>query len=47
MILNYMFRQLWKRSIIRNMLFSYLGINLLLLFLLGIVAIRDSTDTIR
>jgi len=40
-----MFRQLWKRSIIRNMLFSYLGINLLLLFLLGIVSIRDSTDT--
>jgi len=27
------------------MLFSYLGINLLLLFLLGIVSIRDSTDT--
>lgn len=40
-----MFHQLWKRSIIRTMLFSYLGINLLLLFLLGIVSIRDSTQT--
>ncbi|CAM4412799.1 sensor histidine kinase [Paenibacillus alkaliterrae] len=39
-------RFLWSKSIIRNMLFSYLGINLILLFLLGLVSIRDSTSTL-
>ncbi|WP_426452143.1 cache domain-containing sensor histidine kinase [Paenibacillus sp. S-38] len=36
-------RPLLGRTIIRNVLVSYLGINLLLLFLLGAVSIRDST----
>ncbi|WP_166244979.1 cache domain-containing sensor histidine kinase [Paenibacillus turpanensis] len=38
-------RQLSGKSIIRTMLFSYLGVNLLLLFALGFVAIRDSSST--
>lgn len=47
MIFRSILRFLWRKSIIRNILFSYLGINLILLFLLGLVSIRDSTHTLR
>lgn len=47
MIFRSILRFLWRKSIIRNILFSYLGINLILLFLLGLVSIKDSTHTLR
>ena len=46
MTFRYMLRHLWSRTIIRNMLFSYLGVNLLLLYLLSVVSIRGSTSAI-
>ncbi|HUC93699.1 MAG TPA: sensor histidine kinase [Paenibacillus sp.] len=46
MTFRYMLRHLWSRTIIRNMLFSYLSVNLLLLYLLSVVSIRGSTSAI-
>ncbi|MCZ8518218.1 MULTISPECIES: cache domain-containing sensor histidine kinase [Paenibacillus] len=39
-------RPLLRKTMIRHVLFSYLGLNLLLLFLLGAVSIRDSSATL-